>query len=183
MAKQESTAHDRIEELYDLIDDIEIAMLTTRRPDGNLVSRPMATQDRAPGADLWFVTARGAPKLEEIAHDPHVNLAYTRKGGREWVSISGTARISEDRARIRQLYRDDWKIWFADEGGSRDGGPEDPRFVLIGVHIDSAQYLTLDKPAPLAAFEFLRARASGDEPDLGEVERVDAEELRRHGAT
>lgn len=33
----------RIDDLYDLIDDIEIAMLTTRRSDGRLVSRPMAT--------------------------------------------------------------------------------------------------------------------------------------------
>src|SRR5690606_35271733 len=46
----------RVEELYDLIEGIEIAMFTTRRPDGRLVSRPMATQERRPDADLWFVT-------------------------------------------------------------------------------------------------------------------------------
>ena len=35
-----------LDELYALIDKIEMAMLTTRRPDGRLVSRPMATQKR-----------------------------------------------------------------------------------------------------------------------------------------
>ena len=40
------------EELYELIDGIDTVMMTTRRPDGQLVSRAMATQDPADGADL-----------------------------------------------------------------------------------------------------------------------------------
>jgi general stress protein 26 len=39
-------------------------MFTTRRPDGRLVSRPMATQKRDPIADLWFVTAVESHKIE-----------------------------------------------------------------------------------------------------------------------
>ena len=42
-----------IEKLYEQIADIEIAMMTTRRPDGHLCSRAMATQKRSDGADLW----------------------------------------------------------------------------------------------------------------------------------
>jgi general stress protein 26 len=45
-----------LEKLYSHIEDIEIAMMTTRRRDGHLESRAMATQRRAAGADLWFVT-------------------------------------------------------------------------------------------------------------------------------
>ena len=45
-----------MDKLFEHIDDIEIAMMTTRRPDGHLQSRAMATQKRADGADLWFVT-------------------------------------------------------------------------------------------------------------------------------
>ena len=48
-----------LEKLYSHIDDIEVAMMTTRRADGHLQSRAMATQKRAPGADLWFVTLEG----------------------------------------------------------------------------------------------------------------------------
>ena len=60
-----------LETFYDLIDDIKVAMMTTRRPDGHLESRAMANQKRADGADLWFVTAEGSGKLRDIAHDPH----------------------------------------------------------------------------------------------------------------
>ena len=77
-----------IDKLFEQIDDIEIAMMTTRRPDGHLSSRAMATQKRAGGADLWFVTLEGSGKLDEIAFDPHVNLSYYKDRTREWVSVS-----------------------------------------------------------------------------------------------
>ena len=48
-----------LDKFYGLIDEIKVAMLTTRRPDGHLESRAMANQKRAGGADLWFVTAEG----------------------------------------------------------------------------------------------------------------------------
>jgi general stress protein 26 len=65
-----------LEKLYSHIQDIEVAMMVTRRGDGHLQSRAMATQKRAPGADLWFVTLDNAQKLLDIECDPHVNLSY-----------------------------------------------------------------------------------------------------------
>ena len=38
------------------IDDMEVCLFTTRRPDGRLVTRPMQVQERTSGTDLWFVT-------------------------------------------------------------------------------------------------------------------------------
>src|SRR5699024_2744489 len=105
-----------VDEIYALVEDIEIAMLTTRRPDGQLVSRPMATQVRAAGADFWFVTSKETEKLDELESDPHVNLAYYDMKSREYVSVSGVAHLSEDRAKIRELYRPDWRAWFGGEG-------------------------------------------------------------------
>ena len=46
-----------LERFYALVEEIEIAMMTTRRRDQHLESRAMANQKRAAGADLWFVTA------------------------------------------------------------------------------------------------------------------------------
>ncbi len=99
----------KLDELYDLIDDMEIALMTTRRADGHLVTRPMATQDRGPLADLWFVTNIETHKTDEIEQDPHVSLGYYDDGSKEWVSVSGTATISQDRAKIHELYAPDWK--------------------------------------------------------------------------
>src|SRR3954470_5279374 len=121
----------KLDDLYSLIDGIETAMLTTRRPDGSLVARAMATQRRTNGVDLWFMSNWFSDKLDDIAVDPHVNVSYYRDRTREWVSVSGRAIISRDRNLIRDLYAPDWKMWLGDEGGERDGGPDDPRIALI----------------------------------------------------
>src|SRR3978361_1333981 len=96
-----------LQQLYDHIEKMEVAMLTTRRADGPLESRAMAHQKTADGADLWFVTSQGAAKLRDIEHDPHVNLAYYNNSSKEWVSVSGVASISQNRQTIRELYATD----------------------------------------------------------------------------
>ncbi len=67
-----------LDAFYELIEDIDTAMMTTRRADGHLRSRAMANQRQANGADLWFVTADGTAKLADLAGDPHVNLSDYR---------------------------------------------------------------------------------------------------------
>jgi general stress protein 26 len=187
-AMSRSNAHDvtepvalekKLDELYGLIEGIEIAMFTTRRRDGRLVSRPMATQTQAKGSDLWFVTDIESDKLDELAFDPQVNLAYYKDRTREWVSVSGTARVTQDRRLIHELYRKDWKAWFGDAGGARDGGPDDPRLALIMVDVESVVYLKLDKPQPVVLFEVARAMVTGSPPDVGAQREVSGAEIDR----
>jgi general stress protein 26 len=161
-----------VEELWTLVEGIETAMLTTRRADGHMVSRPMATQKRASGADFWFATMEDMPKVAEISAEPRVNLSYYKDRTKEWVSISGEAQISRDRAKIRELWEPDWKFWFPNEGGEKDGSAEDPRVVLIGVHAVSAQYMTLEKPQALVLFDMVAAKLAGKTPEMGEVKRI-----------
>jgi len=161
-----------LEKFYSLIDDIEVAMMTTRRPDGHLCSRAMANQKRADGADLWFVTADGSAKLNHLAQDPHLNLAYYRESSKEWISVSGLAVISRDRSKIGELYAPDWKMWFPDEGDSRHGTPDDPRMVLIGVQAHAAEFLEANKPKPVVIYELVKGWLTGSEPDIGEMHEL-----------
>src|SRR5262245_16813006 len=155
-----------LEKFYNLVDDIDTAMMTTRRSDGHLRSRAMANQVRAAGADLWFVCKEGTTKLADLRTDPHVGLSYYRDSNREWVSVSGTAIITNDRNKIRELYRPDWKIWFDEEGDPRHGTPDDPRMVLIGVTVHAAEFLAVDKPRPVLLFELVKGWVTGEEPDF-----------------
>jgi general stress protein 26 len=172
-----TTSSDKIDELYKLIDGIEIAMLTTRRRDGMLVSRPMANQKRLADADLVFVTDVESHKLDDLLNDPHVNVSYYRDRTREWVSVSGAARLSRDRKRIRELYQPSWRAWFEDEGGERNGGPDDPRIGLILVSADSAEYLVVNKSRPVVLFEVMKGMVTGTMPDVGEQRTVTGGEL------
>jgi general stress protein 26 len=172
----------KLDDLYALIDGIEVAMFTTRRPDGSLVSRPMQVQERAAGTDLWFVTNVESHKLEELADDPHVNLAFYRDRTREWVSVSGTAALSQDRRIIHELYKPDWRAWFGDEGGARDGGPDDPRLALVLVEAQSVVYSKQDRPTPLVLFQVARAMVTGTPPKVADLRTLDASELGGGGA-
>ena len=162
-----------LEKLYEHIDDIEIAMMTTRRPDGHLQSRAMATQRRAEGADLWFVTLDSGQKLRDIAADPHINLSYYKDRTREWVSVSGIATISRDRQTIHELYAPDWSAWFPKDGDPRHGTADDPRMVLIGVEVHAAAFLEINKPQPVVLYEIAKGFLTGSTPDVGEMHHIE----------
>jgi len=169
----------KLDDLYELIDGIEVAQFTTRRSDGHLVSRPMQVQRRTAGTDLWFMTNAESHKLEELATDPHVNCAFYRDRTREWVSVSGTAHISQDRRIIHDLYQPDWRAWLGDEGGERDGGPDDPRIALVLVDAHSVIYSKKDRPAPLQLFSLAKGIVTGTPPKMSDVRSLDESELRR----
>lgn len=171
----------KLDDLYKLIDGIEVAMFTTRRADGQLVSRPMQAQKRNAIADLWFVTDIESHKLDELANDDHVNLSFYKDRTREWVSVAGTARVSQDRSLIHQVYQPDWRAWFGDEGGERDGGPDDPRLALIFVKAQSVIYSVSNKPQPLVLFEVAKGMLTGSTPDVADVREMGERELRRGG--
>jgi len=171
------TAPKKIDELYDLIEGIETAMFTTRRPTGQLVSRPMATQDRIEATDLWFVTNIETHKLDELTLDPHVNCSYYNNRTHEWVSVAGLAHVSKNRNKVRQLYKENWKVWFDDEGGERDGGPNDPRIALIMVEAELATYMKVNKSRPIILFDMLKAKVTGSTQRLGDIREITGAEM------
>ncbi|HEX6273993.1 MAG TPA: pyridoxamine 5'-phosphate oxidase family protein [Polyangiaceae bacterium] len=176
---KELSTEKKLEQLYALIDGIEVAMLTSRTRQGTLVSRPMQTQARRPGTDLWFMTSVETGKIDEIVENPQVNLGYYKDGTREFVSVSGEARVTQDPAMIRDLYKPDWKAWLGDEGGERDGGPGDPRIALIEVKAESAYYLKSTQPRLVALFSVAKAIATGKPPNVGDLGQLNQGELSR----
>ena len=69
------------------------------------------------------------------------------------------------------------KAWFGDEGGERNGGPDDPRLALILVDVHSVSYLKVDKPKPLVLFEVAKGMVTGTPPKVGEQRHVTRSEL------
>ncbi|QDU90047.1 General stress protein 26 [Pirellulimonas nuda] len=177
MSVSNTSAEKKIDEMYDLIGDIETALFTTRRTDAALVTRPMATQKRDAVADVWFVTNIETHKVDEIQHNSEVCLGYYDSGSKEWVSVSGTASICTDRMTIRKLHQSDWQVWFENEGGDRDGGPDDPRLALILVNAHTVTYMKAKHSRPVALFEIARGFATGHTPDLGRQEHLSEKEL------
>ena len=169
----------KLDDLYALVDGIEVALFTTRRPDGHLVTRPMQVQRRTTGTDLWFMTNVESHKLEELVTDPHVNCGFYKDRTREWVSVSGTARVTQDKQIVHELYQPDWRAWLGDEGGARDGGPDDPRIALVLVEAHSVIYSKKDRPMPMVLFELAKGMATGQQPKVADMRSLDESELQR----
>jgi hypothetical protein len=67
-------------------------------------------------------------------------------------------------------------VWFPDQGGNRNGGPDDPRILLIGVEARSAHFMKVDKIAPVVLFDDVSRVRRPDR--YGKVEKIGAETLR-----
>ncbi len=80
--------------------------------------------------------------------------------------------MTRDRQKLRELYAADWKIWFPDQGDSRHGTPDDPRMVLIGVDVEFAVFLEVNKPRPVVLFEMAKGWATGEMPEIGTLHTV-----------
>ncbi len=119
-----------IEKLGDLIKGVQTAMLTTI-DGGVLRSRPMATQETEFDGDLWFFTSLQTHKTDEIEKDNRVNVSYAAPSDNIYVSVSGTAEIIKDKARMEELWNPILKAWFPK-------GLDDPNIVLLKVTAEQA---------------------------------------------
>ncbi len=156
----DNTAND-IQRVWDLMRKIGFAMLVTRDGD-KLRARPMSAYlDRDNNAILFLTDAR-RHKDEEIARDPHVNLSFADAGKQKYVSVTGTAAISNDRARIRQLFSTPAKAWW--------DSAEDPNIRVLEITPDDAEFW--DSPGTVISYvKMAAAVATGTRPDMGDDNR------------
>lgn len=150
--------------VWDLVDDIRVCMLTSKTGDG-LRARPMHAMTDRDGGEIVFFTDARAHKDDEIAAEPQVCLAFAKPDDNEYVSISGAAAVSNDRAAIKAHWGEMTKTWFPD-------GPDDPNIRLLTVRPEAAE-LWDGKSNPIAvAFEIAKARFKNERPDMGENKKV-----------
>ena len=74
-ARGEEAPSRSLRQLWEKVQDIEIALLVTMGPDGQLEARPMATQALEATDCLWFFAAKGSGKVDAIRQNPEVLLA------------------------------------------------------------------------------------------------------------
>lgn len=141
-----------------------IAMLTVAE-EGKLVSRPMASLVRPEDHAIYFVT-RMDGKVGEIGGSAPVNLAYSDIHKNTYLSISGTARTSQDREKLRELWSMFTEAWLPE-------GPDGADVALITVEPEEAKLWDSTSSNLIYAGKVLKAVATQTPPDGGRVEQVD----------
>ena len=159
-----TTKQEAIEKIRELTHGIDFCMLTTMDSD-HLRSRPMSTQEFEFNGDLWFFTSDNTHKIDEIAKDNRVCAAYSKPDSDTYVSISGSAEMVKDRAKMEELWSPILKAWFPD-------GLEDPHLCLLKVTAEQAEYWDSPSGKLVQLFGFVKAIATGEEADWGENKKV-----------
>src|SRR3954470_18906885 len=76
--------------------------------------RPMAVQKLDDDGYFWFLSATDSHKNPEIVNDSHVQLLFKGSDYSDFLNIYGTATISKDREKIKELWQPILKTCFTE---------------------------------------------------------------------
>lgn len=151
-----------IDRTWELMKKIGFAMMVTR--DGEkLRARPMAAYLDRDANTIFFLSDVRRHKDDEIEANPQINLSFADAGDMKFVSVSGTAAVSNDRAKIKELFSTPAKAWW--------DSAEDPNIRVLKFTPQEAEYW--DSPGTVISYVKMAAAAvSGTRPDLGTNRKV-----------
>lgn len=122
MSKQEN-----IDKIQAVIKDVKFAMMSTINSKGDMHAWPMTTSETSLGGkEIWFIGDKSSDVVKDIQSNPRVGLSYATQDDKNYVSISGNAELSSDKAKLDELWSPVYNAFF-------EQGIEDPEVQLIKV--------------------------------------------------
>ncbi|MBR0695324.1 pyridoxamine 5'-phosphate oxidase family protein [Bradyrhizobium lablabi] len=151
-----------VDRVWELMKKIGFAMLVTH--DGDKIrARPMSAFPQRDENTIYMLTDARRHKDEEIARDANVNLSFANASDQKYVSVTGTAVVSNDRAKIKQLFSTPAKAWWK--------SADDPNIRVLKITPDDAEFW--DSPGSVISYVKMAAAAmTGTRPDIGENHKV-----------
>lgn len=119
--------NDETRTLEQALDGERIAMVVTH----DHRARPMTVLE-ARGSTLWFLTDRTADWVAELGPAEPVTVTVSDLGDGVFVSLTGTVRTTDDRARLEALWNPAMQVWF--------DGPDDEKLIALQVEVTEGEY-------------------------------------------
>lgn len=157
-------AENPVDRLKELLEKFDSAMLITHAEGERIRARPMVIARVEANCDLWFLTGRGSPKVQEIQNNQQVSVVC-QDGEKVCLSISGRAELVNDRRKLDEIWKEQFKVWFP-------GGKEDPEIGLIFVRGEEAEYWDSHGSKGVRyMFSAVKSYATGERPEIKEGEQ------------
>jgi len=147
----------------ELVKKFRFAMFVTKHDD-TLVAHPLTVQEAEFDGDLWFLVSKTSSPVRDLHADSRANVSLSSNDA--WVSLSGTARLVEDRAKIAELWNPMVDAWFPE-------GPDDLDVGVLKFSADSAEYWDSPGGKIATAFSFVKSKVTGERYEGGESGKVD----------
>jgi general stress protein 26 len=152
-----------IKRVWEIIERVGIAMLTTHFP-GGLRARPLEARPERGAGLIWFVTDLESGKEHEVEAEHDVCLVFVDAADKVYLSITARAEVRRDPAKAAEIWKLTDNAWWS--------GPDDPNVCLLRVRPITAELWDGPSSRIATAFEFVKAAISGGEPNLGENRKV-----------
>jgi general stress protein 26 len=123
-----------IKKMKELTDKAKTCFFATAAANGvPMTVRPMSVQQVDEEGAFWFLSADDSHKNAEIQQNPVVQLLFQGSAHSDFFSVHGTATVSRDKQKIKELWEPVIKTWFT-------GGIDDPRITVIKVTPQGGYY-------------------------------------------
>lgn len=157
--KSPEEVRDRI---WELAEKIDICFFTTWDGDQQH-GRPLSARVRRDEHAVYFLTDIQGEKNAQIEHYPSVSCAWADNGHYKYALMSGEATVSNDRAKIAELWSDFDKAWWDDAA--------DPSIRLITFSPDNGELW--DSPGKAVALvTMVVAAVTGKVKEMGDNAKV-----------
>ncbi|HYD18260.1 MAG TPA: pyridoxamine 5'-phosphate oxidase family protein [Patescibacteria group bacterium] len=155
-------AHEAIDRIWELAAKMRTCMLITAAQT-QLNARPMSAHVKREDHAIYFLDKTGSPKEIQIAENPSVMLAFVDNDANKFISIRGTAEVTNDRALIKDLWNSFYKAWWDSE--------DDPEIRVITFRPESGE-LWDGLNNLMTSGAMLVSAVTGNAPKLGENAKV-----------
>lgn len=157
---QNLAAQEGVEKLKELVKDINICMFCTQVEALPFDTRPMATMDVDDEGNFWFFSQKGSNKNVEVKQNDIVQLIYAKPASSEFLSVTGSAHLVQDRSKIEELWTPMVKAWFTE-------GKDDPDLSVIKVVPQNAYYWDTKHGKMVSLIKIATAVVTGKSMDDG----------------
>ena len=149
---------DHNHQFWSRLDDINSGMLGVTQ-DARLVPMSHYT-DRKVGV-LWFITAKDTDLARSVASGPQQTMHVVSDGGQGlYARIHGTLSLSDNRAKLDELWNAVASSWFED-------GKQDPDVQLLRLDLSEAEVWATGGSMSFL-YQIAKSKITGDKPDMGD---------------
>lgn len=153
---------DVVDRIWKIADRIDPCLMVTREGERQRV-RPVYARVRRDEGLIYILSDSGGAKLDQVEDHHRVSLAFADIRANDYVVVEGTARISNDRAKINELWRfSDASFWDT---------PDNPDLRIIAVTPEEAELWDGSNRLVTGA-KVLAERLAGAEVELVENAKV-----------
>ena len=131
--KKDLAGPDAVKKLKELAEKATCFFCSNIKTGIPFSTRPMAVQQIDDEGNFWFLFANDSHTHQEVLADPFVHLLFKGSEHSDFLNIYGLASVSEDKAKIAELWEPLMKTWFTE-------GQDDQRIAVLKVEPSEGYY-------------------------------------------